>query len=204
MISGGSEKSALCSDFVPKDNGFHFIRLACCLVVLYEHTAALACPRLLCLNLRSAAVNVFFILSGFWVTQSFLKSESLREYAAKRARKIFPQYAAVVVLCAVLLAAFSALPAKEYFSDGGFRKYLAANLCTLNFLHPPLPGVFGGAAVNGSLWTIKVELAFYVMLPLIVLAARRADTKTHGGVQNRAFSCLRAFGFVRGVYADYS
>ena len=162
---------------IPKGNAFHFMRLACCLIVIYEHAAVLCGAGIPCLNLRGMAVDVFFILSGFWVTLSYLKSISLKEYALKRIRRIFPQYAATVVLCAVLLASFSSLELCAYFSSSGFWKYLAANLCTLNFLHPSLPGVFGVMAVNGSLWTIKIELAFYMLLPAVIFLAHAAERK---------------------------
>lgn len=37
-------------------------------------------------------------------------------------------------------------------------------------MHPTLPGCFGDAfiAVNGALWTIKIELAFYILLPVLM------------------------------------
>lgn len=178
---------------IPKENGFHFIRLVCCLIVIYEHSVVLSDANIPCLNLRGLAVEVFFVLSGFWVTLSYLKSVSIKEYALKRIRRIFPQYAAVVVLGAVLLFSFSSLEICAYFSSDGFWKYLAPNLCTLNFLHPSLPGVFGGSAVNGSLWTIKIELAFYVMLPIIMSAIRTMKRKYNGRgiVLSRLPYCIR-------------
>lgn len=158
---------------VPKENAFNFLRLICALIVIYEHSVLLSETEVLpCLELRGIAVNVFFILSGFWVTQSYLRSSSVMEYAKKRCKKIFPLYFTVVLLSAVLLVFFSTLPAKDYFTDSGFYKYLIANLSTLNFIHPTLPGVFEGlvlgGSVNGSLWTIKIELGFYIILPIIV------------------------------------
>ena len=59
---------------VPKNNAFNFIRLICALIVIYEHSVILTEMKVLPLNLRSVAVNVFFILSGFWVTLSSLRS----------------------------------------------------------------------------------------------------------------------------------
>lgn len=172
---------------VPRENAFGFVRLVCCLVVMYEHCVVLGGVRLPCLNLRGIAVDVFFILSGFWVTISFLQSGSVKEYALKRVRRIFPQYALVVSACAVLLFSFSRLPLREYVSSAGLWKYLAANFCTLNFLHPNLPGVFEGlplgGSVNGSLWTIKVEIGFYILLPFAVRAVRRLSKNMTGGAE---------------------
>lgn len=185
MAFTGFEKAAVRPSSVPEGTAFNFLRLACCLVVLYEHCAVLSGVDFPCYDLRGTAVNVFFILSGFWVTQSFLKSGSVKEYAIKRYRKILPQYWLVVLACALALSAFSVLPLREYFCSGGFYKYLAANFSALNFLCPNLPGVFEGlplgGSVNGSLWTIKVEVGFYLILPLIARAVRRADEKLHGG-----------------------
>ena len=189
---------------IPKVNAFHFIRLVCCLIVIYEHAAVLCGAGIPCLNLRGMAVDVFFILSGFWVTLSYLKSISLKEYALKRIRRIFPQYAATVVLCAVLLASFSSLELRAYFSSSGFWKYLAANLCTLNFLHPSLPGVFGDMAVNGSLWTIKIELAFYMLLPAVIFLAHAAERKFDMGGGYCTCRTVPAFSFMGGVHAAHN
>lgn len=182
---------------VPQKNAFNFLRLVCCLVVIYEHCVVLSGASLPCLNLRGIAVNVFFILSGFWVTLSYLKSSSVKKYAFKRFRKIFPEYWTVVILCAVFLSFFSSLSFSDYFTNSGFYKYLLANILTLNFIHPSLPGVFEnmapGGSVNGSLWTIKVELGFYIVLPILIWIFR----KTSGGGQmySHNFDSIRSLRF---------
>ncbi len=191
---------------VSKNNAFNFLRLVCCLIVIYEHCVVLSGADFPCYDLRGIAVNVFFILSGFWVTQSFFKSGSIKEYAIKRFKKILPQYWLVVFVCAVGLSAFSVLPLREYFCGGVFYKYLAANIFTLNFIQPNLPGVFEGLAlngsVNGSLWTIKIEIGFYILLPFIVFAVKKLHEKFNGGVQLHCACCtVPSFRFVRGAYA---
>ena len=75
----------------------------------------------------------------------------------------------------------STLNAVSYFTDSGFWKYLAANISTLNFIHPDLPGVFNGEPVNGSLWTIKIELGFYIILPLIIFLCLGKRENNGGG-----------------------
>ena len=174
--------------FVPEKNSFNAIRLLCALIVLYEHCVILSGSGLPCLNLRGIAVNVFFVLSGFWVTVSYLRCCSLNEYAGKRFKKIFPQYWIVVAVFAMGLCTFSVLPLGEYFSDSRFFKYVASNFLTLNFIHPCLPGVFEGLAlggsVNGSLWTIKVEIGFYILLPVVLFLMKKFNSACSGGKNN--------------------
>ena len=145
-------------------------------------------------EISSICVKVFFILSGFWVTVSLLRSVSIKEYAFKRCKKILPPYWTVVIAEALLLCVFSRFSARNYFTDAGFWKYLVANLSTLNFLHPSLPGLFEGlplnGAVNGALWTIKIELAFYVCLPFVLWLLNNCKNVRGGGIDSDVFSFL--------------
>ena len=167
---------------IPRDNSFNAIRFFLCVVVIVMH-----CWGLSGVNREYAryfdghtAVRGFFVLSGFWVTRSYLLGNGMREFAAKRPRRLLPMYWLTVLGAAVALSFFSALPAREYFSDAGFYKYLAWNGVFLNFMHHTLPGVFegcqAGGAVNGALWTIKVEVGFYIVLPMLVALLKRISS----------------------------
>lgn len=79
-------------------------------------------------------------------------------------------------ICIFFLVFFSDLPASRYFTSNRFWKYLFWNTLTLNFISPSLPGCFYGNAVNGALWTIKVELGFYLILPLLVYILDRLSS----------------------------
>ncbi len=125
------------------------------------------------------AISCFFVISGMLIYRSYTKSSSIASYLEKRVRRIYPGYFAVVVLAAVGLCAFSSLPLSQYFGVG-FWKYLGANLLFLNFLAPSLPGVFAShyeAAVDGALWTIKIEVAFYLFVPVLHYLCRRFGAK---------------------------
>lgn len=123
-------------------------------------------------------VGAFFALSGFLIYPSYQKHKRLSDYVKTRARRILPSYFFIVIVCAVGLVAVSSLPAVEYFSSSGFWGYLAANLSFLNFLHPGLPGVFDDhrfvmPAVNGALWTMKIEWMLYLSFPIAAYVMAR-------------------------------
>jgi peptidoglycan/LPS O-acetylase OafA/YrhL len=119
------------------------------------------------------AVKAFFIVSGFLIFMSFEKSSSFKSYIKKRILRIYPAYFTVVMLCAFGL--FMVSNSSNYFSVV-WVKYVLANLGFLNFLQPTLAGVFESnklSAVNGALWTLKIEAMFYLAVPLLALSFRR-------------------------------
>ena len=120
---------------------------------------------------------VFFVLSGYLVSMSWGQRPGWRPYIERRLRRIVPAYVAVVLVCAVGGVLLSTDGWRSYFGAPAWWRHLAANLTFLNFLQPGLPGVFEGnplpGAVNGALWTIKVELMFYAVVPLFMGAIKR-------------------------------
>ncbi len=163
---------------IPTRNNFDLVRFCLAMTVCLVHASVLsAAPALAVIpQILSSeiAVQGFFAVSGFLIFMSYERSSSLKSYAEKRARRLVPAYVAVVLLSAFALRAISS--ASQFYFTQDWWAYLAANLSYLNFLHPELPGVFQGNVehtVNGALWTLKVEILFYVSVPLFVLAIRR-------------------------------
>ncbi len=165
---------------IPRKNNFDILRLFFALTVVMVHMYELSLSTKLefipkFLNSR-VAVDGFFIISGFLIFMSYENSASLKEYFSKRFRRIYPAYFMVVVTCAILGVFFSKLSIEQYFSFG-FIKYLSANLFFLNMLQPTLPGVFLNnqvmPVVNGALWTIKIEVMFYCIVPMLTYFMRR-------------------------------
>lgn len=155
-------------------NNFDLIRLLLAIAVFLFHTAELSQNSSFELFKRwinpAVAVHSFFIVSGFLIFMSYEKSSSLKSYFNKRFRRIAPAYFTVVLLMFFSLSLLSDLSITNYFTSPKSWYFLLSNLSTLNFLHPTLPGLFENnflATVNGSLWTIKVELMFYLSVPLI-------------------------------------
>lgn len=164
-----------------RDNCFDFLRFLFAFNVVLGHLTVIALiPQLQQFHFlfnTYLSVTGFFVISGFLIAQSYERS-SLKSYFIKRAKRLLPAYLFLIIGGALGLVVLSDLPAKEYYTSMDFWKYLGANLCFMNFLHPTLPGVFvhpliNDASVNPSLWTLKIEVGFYLIIPLLFLWLRK-------------------------------
>lgn len=180
-------------------NNFDLIRLIAAFDVLALHVVDLAQqPTLSFLGLFDAkmALCTLFTISGYLVFQSYESSSSLSNYFEKRFRRLMPAYVVVIFLSVIAGAWLTTLPLSQYFGVETFR-YFLANITFLNFLHPDLPGVFANnpfTAVNGALWTLKVELMFYVAVPIFCwLFARQG--RWFVLVSGYVFACIWWGGF---------
>ena len=160
-------------------NNFDLLRLlfagTVCLVHAYQLSGFQQLGWIVSILSSAVAVKAFFVVSGFLIFMSFERSSSFTSYASKRIRRIYPAYFTVVMLCAIFLVAVSTKSIEHYFSFA-WVKYVLANLAFLNFLQSTLPGVFDSnifAAVNGALWTLKIEAMFYLSVPIVVFLFRR-------------------------------
>lgn len=160
-------------------NNFDLLRFIFSVTVFFNHTVTLS-KGLIVIPLSSflsaeIAVKAFFVLSGFLIFMSYEKSDSLKSYFFKRVNRIYPAYFFVITFFVFVCAFFSKDSWTNYWSIETF-SYLVANLTFANFLHPNLPGLFINnsiSAVNGALWTLKIEVMFYFFVPIISLCFKR-------------------------------
>ncbi len=156
------------------------------------------------------AVRSFFVITGMLIYRSYSRSSSISSYMEKRVRRIYPAYFTVVTISAITMCLLSTQPPSHYFGVG-FWKYLVANLLFLNFLAPSLPGVFASnpmPAVNGALWTLKIEVAFYLLVPVIYYLCNRFGTKKVmatiiflSGIWKFGFASLASMGSSPGIFS---
>lgn len=112
----------------------------------------------------------FFVISGLLTFNSYIKTPDLRLFVGKRIRRILPAYLTVVLMGFIAGLFLTSLPLSEFLHNAQTWKYLGANAVFLNYLQPTLPGVFEGNVlpfVNASLWTMKVEIMFYISVPIV-------------------------------------
>ena len=155
-----------------RQNNFDIVRLLLAAIVVLVHSANLSqspalafIPRLLS---QHVAVEGFFAISGFLIFASYERCETLREYARNRAVRILPGYWLSTLLCLAIAAAYGS------FHVG---RFILANLTFSSFLQPDIQGVFPNNpenhALNGALWTLKIEVMFYIAVPIIVFFCRK-------------------------------
>lgn len=157
-------------------NSFDFIRYFFTLSIFIVHFCYLNNIEVFWFITGDTGVKVFFIISGFLIFYSHIQKQSIRYYIEKRIRRILPPYISVVLLCTIAGIFMTQLSIKDYLSSSETYKYLVTNLGFLNFLQPTLPGVFESnpiQAMNGSLWTMKIEVMFYISVPFIFYLLRK-------------------------------
>ncbi|WP_256443443.1 acyltransferase [Caballeronia sp. M1242] len=156
-------------------NNFDFLRLAAAMMVLFAHQFALLGHEPPSLGARldpgAIAVATFFAISGFLVAQSWTVDPHAWRFAARRVLRIWPALILTTVVCAFVLGPLvSALPASAYFTSHETYAYLSWLRLRSTF---NLPGVFANLpypnAVNGSLWSIPLEVHWYLIFILIAL-----------------------------------
>ncbi len=165
-------------------NNFDFLRFLFAFIVVIAHIIDLSAYADIAF-LRTffdshLSVTGFFIISGFLIYGSYTKSKKLKDYFIKRAKRLLPAYIFVIIASMFFFSLFSAFSFIDYFSNSQLYKYFISNLFFLNFIQPCLPGVFLNnmlCTINGALWTIKVEVSFYLVLPIIVFLINKISKK---------------------------
>lgn len=110
-------------------------------------------------------VPIFFVISGFLVSASYKRSQTLKSYTVNRALRIYPG----LWVCLIFAIASVFVLKPEVFTGVSYSKFftwVAAQVSIVQFYNPDFLRSYGLGALNGSLWTIPVELQFYIVLPI--------------------------------------
>ncbi len=111
-------------------------------------------------------VPVFFVISGFLIARSFEKNPAeVTGYFWRRGLRIFPALWVCLFFTLVVLGSFGFLHGDFLFSKT-FAAWLAGQVSFFQFYNPEHFRGFGIGVANGALWTITVELQFYVFIPI--------------------------------------
>ena len=156
-------------------NNFDLIRLLAAAQVVFVHAVGhtpvlgVGPPwlrELLDVVILFPGVAVFFVVSGFLIAKSYerLRDEP-RVYLWHRVLRIYPALFLCFAVAMIALGVFGFLT-PDVVGSVKFWGWLAGQLSFGQFYNPEFFRGFGMGVVNGALWTISVELQFYLFLPL--------------------------------------
>ncbi|HUS22614.1 MAG TPA: acyltransferase [Aeromicrobium sp.] len=114
-----------------------------------------------------AGVDLFFVISGFVLFLPVCERRgdfgSRRTYTLRRAARILPLYWVTLAVVVALVVAVKFTPAAQ----GSLGLNLLLHLGFLQHTVSPALGLPEGFGVNGVIWTLSVEVTFYLLLPFI-------------------------------------
>ena len=161
--------------FPYRDNSLNLFRLMLAALVLFAHsfytTGNGTGPHLQGENIGGWAVAGFFVVSGFLITRSRLRT-SAGDYLLHRVMRIYPAFLACLVVTAVVFAPIAVLI--QYGSLAGYAttpvtpaQFVWSNI-TLYMneygIGRSLSSVPYPTAWNGSLWTLFYEFLCYILV----------------------------------------
>lgn len=129
-------------------------------------------------------VDLMLLLSGFLLMLGFLSGRSRRigSFYVARAARILPSY----LLCILIMLLLTFLLPDNAYSSA---RHLWTDLLShLSFTHNFFPESYSFTKLNGALWTLAVEVQFYLIFPLLARAFEKKPALT--------YACMVVFAFV--------
>lgn len=171
-----------------RENNFAATRLVAAFLVLGGHMGyivGMGRPILLQQEVQTLGVKILFLIAGYLVAKSWLSDQVVIRYMIKRVFRIMPALIGYTVVATFVIGpCLTELSVKEYFENPNTYNYLKNIRFHVEYF---LPGVFTHNpypnAVNGSLWTLPVEVAMYFVVPVLLsLIKKIREEKMQFGV----------------------
>jgi len=155
---------------IPKNHWIQILRAISVLIVIGYHFE-LPIPN------GFIGVDVFFVISGYVITQSLMRSADdswsarLQLFYTKRIARLFPAFLVVFVFTVIASVLF--LSPNVGVQQNAIKSSLGATLGISNFILPRVTGDYFGASGSSNpfqhTWSLSVEEQFYFLFPLFFL-----------------------------------
>jgi peptidoglycan/LPS O-acetylase OafA/YrhL len=160
-----------------RDNTFDFLRLFAASIVVIAHAQAdLNTSFLYGASQLFDGVGMFFILSGMLVyksgVSSFAKTGRWLDFFRNRFLRIAPGIYSFAIVAPLMLVFVGAVAISDLFKFD-MVVWLGSSLVLLPNYDPPIWAHVGDGVINGHLYTIPAEVSFYLVVPLLVILARK-------------------------------
>lgn len=162
--------------FDSRRNNIDAIRLILALLVLFSHSFPAATnqeedePLILAtirqMTLGGLAVNWFFVLSGYLISQSWERSRTTWSFFIKRVARIYPGYLVAIAFCLWVVVPIGSPDGWQVFSFAAIKANIrrVMMLRGLENIPPTFVDVPMPNTVNASLWTISYEFWCYMLV----------------------------------------
>ncbi|ABM34602.1 acyltransferase 3 [Paracidovorax citrulli AAC00-1] len=177
-----------------RGNLFDLLRIAAACAVIVSHHFPItqtAPPAWLHASMvGGVAVMTFFAISGYLVTQSWLRQPEVLPFLYRRFLRIWPGLLLAVLSNIFLFGVlFTSLPATDFLAHPETVGYFRNLMLVKDY--PNLPGVFEAnplpRLMNGPLWTIPMESLCYLAL---------AGAGVLGLLASRRLACAAGMGYI--------
>jgi peptidoglycan/LPS O-acetylase OafA/YrhL len=195
---------------IPKINNFDLVRLIAALQVVVRHSFEhFELEHNFGKYIASfiqyfPGVPIFFVVSGFLITGSLERNiKTLNKFIINRILRIFPALWVCVIFTVILILYDFPKSNISLLLDNSFIIWIVGQLSFFQFWTPEILRFWGVGTPNGSLWTIIVELQFYITLPIIIILGNKYLKHTLFIILFSFFISL-ASNFYLGSLSEYS
>ena len=160
-------------------NNFDLIRLFAALQVAVIHISTHLNIKSIWLDALSIfpGVPIFFFISGFLIFQSWANIQEMKYFSFFKNRflRIYPglYFCIALTVASLFLSGFLSPAELIHFRLWG---WILSQITAFQFFNPEFLSNYGIGVVNGSLWTISVELQFYLLTPIIFSIMQKSKT----------------------------
>lgn len=169
-----------------RENNLNAIRFIATIMVIAGHMGILSgnngsTPIIFGQVIHAIGVKIIFIISGYLIASSWMADPDVIRYAIKRFFRLWPPLATCIIVSVIVVGPiFSELSVKEYLNSSMTWDYLKNVVFAIKF---NLPGLFVNNpypnAVNGSLWTLPIEVLLYIFIPIFLRCIEKLKQKDY-------------------------